>query len=109
MSYDTEISDLLCLQVTIKRLEHEKGKLENYAKKTLTAFKDKYMAALQDMKQEKIALEGQVAALTSKVAHNQETSRREEELLRSAMYDVSTLPHDLYVPCLDCNSTMIRY
>lgn len=77
------------LQGTINRLEQEKGKLENYAKRTLTAFKDKYMAALQGMKQEKRNLEERLALVTAKSEHNQETSRREERLLISAMYEVS--------------------
>ena len=80
----------LLLQGTINRLEQEKGKLENYAKRTLTAFKDKYMAALQGMKQEKRSLEERLALVTAKSEHNQETSRREERLLISAMYEVST-------------------
>eukprot|EP00596_Hydrurales_sp_CCMP1899_P005175 CAMPEP_0119034874 /NCGR_PEP_ID=MMETSP1177-20130426/1896_1 /TAXON_ID=2985 /ORGANISM="Ochromonas sp, Strain CCMP1899" /LENGTH=711 /DNA_ID=CAMNT_0006992673 /DNA_START=257 /DNA_END=2389 /DNA_ORIENTATION=+ len=73
---------------TINRLEQEKGKLENYAKRTLTAFKEKYMAALQGMKQEKRALEERLTALSTKAERNQETSRREERLLMSAMYDL---------------------
>ena len=79
------------LQGTINRLEQEKGKLENYAKRTLTAFKDKYMAALQGMKQEKRGLEERLASVTAKAEHNQETSRREERLLISAMYEVRTV------------------
>ena len=79
------------LQGTINRLEQEKGKLENYAKRTLTAFKDKYMAALQGMKQEKRTLEDRLALVSSRAEHNQETSRREERLMLSAMYEVRTL------------------
>lgn len=37
-------------QSMINKLEQEKGKLETYARRTLSAFKDKYMAALQTMK-----------------------------------------------------------
>lgn len=47
------------------------------------------MAALQGMKQEKRSLEERLALVTAKSEHNQETSRREERLLISAMYEVS--------------------
>ena len=46
------------------------------------------MAALQGMKQEKRSLEERLASVTAKAEHNQETSRREERLLISAMYEV---------------------
>lgn len=72
----------------INRLEQEKGKLESYAKRTLTAFKEKYMAALQGMKQEKRDLEDRLAAVTARAEANQETGRREERLLLGAMYDL---------------------
>jgi protein HOOK3 len=73
---------------TINRLEQEKGKLESYAKRTLIAFKDKYMAALQGMKQEKKDLEDRLVALTARAEQNQETARREERLVLSAVYDL---------------------
>ena len=45
------------METSINRLEQEKSKLENYAKRTLSTFKDKYMAALQTMRAEKKSLE----------------------------------------------------
>lgn len=43
---------VLCvgMQGVINKLEQEKGKLELYAHRTLSSFKDKYMNALQTMK-----------------------------------------------------------
>lgn len=72
----------------INRLEQEKGKLENYAKKTLSTFKDKYMAALNSMKSEKRVLEDKIQMLQAKIERDQETHRREERLLLSSMYEL---------------------
>lgn len=46
------------------------------------------MTALQGMKQEKRTLEDRLALVTARAEHNQETSRREERLMLSAMYEV---------------------
>jgi uncharacterized protein (DUF3084 family) len=50
-------------ETSINRLEQEKSKLENYAKQTLSNFKDKYMEALQKMKTDKKYLEDKNALL----------------------------------------------
>lgn len=47
------------------------------------------MSALQGMKQEKRQLEEKLVSMSAKAERNQETARREERLLLSAMYDVS--------------------
>ena len=73
---------------TIDRLEQEKGKLESYARRTLSNFKDKYMNALTSLKDEKRGLEDRIKYLTSRHERNIETSRREEKLLASAMYEI---------------------
>lgn len=69
-------------------LEQQKTKLEIYAKSSLKAFRDKYMNALQQIKSDKKALEEKLALMTSKHEKNLETSRREERLLLSAMYEL---------------------
>jgi hypothetical protein len=104
-------------ETAVARLEQEKSKLESYARRTLTAFKDKYMAVLQTMRTEKQALEERVAYLVSRHEQNQagtsldsptpvgilafvteiflaflsqETARKEERVLMSAMYEVNS-------------------
>lgn len=49
------------------------------------------MTALQGMKQEKRTLEDRLALVTARAEHNQETSRREERLMLSAMYEVGAV------------------
>jgi hypothetical protein len=44
-------------ETKLNKVEHDKEKLEIFAKRSLTSFKDKYMAALQKYKGEKQALE----------------------------------------------------
>ena len=44
-------------ETKLNKAEHDKEKLEIFAKRSLTNFKDKYMAALQRYKSEKTALE----------------------------------------------------
>ena len=73
---------------TINRLEQDKHKLENYSKQALTTFKEKYITALQKLKMEKKQLEENVAYLKTKNDKDQETHRREERLVLSAMYEV---------------------
>ena len=90
-------------QGTINRLEQEKGKLENYAKRTLTSFKEKYMTALQGMKQEKCSLQERLSLVTARAEHNQETSRREERLMLSAMYEVRMHSSYLILSCSQQN------
>ena len=72
----------------INRLEQEKGKLESYARRTLSSFKEKYMHTLQMLKDEKRALEDRVKYLSARHDRNMETSRREEKLLSSAIYEI---------------------
>jgi len=73
---------------TINKLEQEKAKLENFSKSSLVAFKEKYMAALSHLAAEKKSLEGALERLADKSEKNRETSRREERLLLSAMYEL---------------------
>lgn len=74
------------LQVT--RLETEKNKLETYAKRSLTTFKEKFMSVLQTMREEKKELEAKVKAQAERTEKNQEAWRREERLLSAALFEV---------------------
>lgn len=70
------------------RLEQEKGKLELYTKRSLATFKEKYLAVLQTMKEEKKELEGRIQLMTERAEANQETWHREERMLSAAIYEV---------------------
>eukprot|EP01036_Dinobryon_divergens_P022096 gene22096-30331_t len=66
------------------KLEQEKEKLENYAKRSLTTFKDKYMSVLHSFKEEKRVLEARLQKLEA----TQDSWHREERMLSSAIYEV---------------------
>ena len=68
--------------------EREKEKLESYAKKTIASFKDKFVQSAQRMKDEKAALDAKVMHLQTKIDRVQETWRRDERLLSSALFEV---------------------
>ena len=70
------------------KLEQEKGKLENYTKRSLATFKEKYMAVLQTMKEEKRELEAKLQQMAEKAERNQDTWHREERMLSAAIYEV---------------------
>jgi chromosome segregation ATPase len=73
---------------SINKLEQEKGKLESYAKRSLTAFKEKFMTVLQTMREEKRDLEHRIKIQAEKLEKNQDTWRREERLLSAALFEV---------------------
>lgn len=70
------------------KLEQEKSKLEAYAKKALSSFKEKYLTLLQSIKLENKSLKAQLSQATSRQEQDAETSRREERLLLSTMYEI---------------------
>uniref|UniRef100_A0A7S3HAB2 Calponin-homology (CH) domain-containing protein n=1 Tax=Spumella elongata TaxID=89044 RepID=A0A7S3HAB2_9STRA len=72
----------------INKVEQEKSKLENYTKRSLGTFKDKYMAVLQTLKEEKEDLQQKMRAQLDKAERNQETWHREERLISSAMFEL---------------------
>lgn len=72
----------------INKVEQEKSKLENYTKRSLGTFKDKYMAVLQTLKDEKEELQQKIRAQVEKNERNQDTWHREERLISSAMYEL---------------------
>lgn len=53
------------------QVEQEKSKLENYTKRSLGTFKDKYMAVLQTLKEEKEDLQQKMRAQLEKSERNQ--------------------------------------
>jgi len=72
----------------VLRLETERGKLEQFSKNTLAAFKNKFMSTLHKVQAEKEALEAALERLAERSEFDRETSRREERLLLSAVYNV---------------------
>jgi protein HOOK3 len=70
------------------KLVQEKSKLENYTKRSLETFKEKYMVALQSMKEEKRELENRLKMVQEKAEANEEIWRRDERLLSSAIFEV---------------------
>jgi hypothetical protein len=72
----------------VSRLEQDKSKLETFSKSTLLAFKEKYMKALKGINDEKKSLEERLAVMIETNERNQVTSRREEHLMLSALYEV---------------------
>ena len=75
-------------ETLINKLEQDKLKLETFAKKTVAGFKEKYMNVLHRITAEKKTLEGRLQAVILKNEKNQETHRREERLVLSAMYEI---------------------
>lgn len=75
-------------ETVINKLQQDKAKLENFSKRSLDTFKDRYMNILKTMQQEKKEYEGRIHALSEKVKVNQDTWRREERLLSSALFEV---------------------
>jgi hypothetical protein len=87
-------------ETKLNKSEHDKEKLESFAKKSLANFKDKYVAIIQKNKTDKQILEQKFVsflfilkisrfnALNEKYEKEQERFRREERLILSAMYEV---------------------
>lgn len=75
-------------ETIINKLQQEKAKLENFSKRSLETFKDKYMNILRTMQQEKKEFESVIQVQQEKLKSNQETWRREERFLSSALFEV---------------------
>jgi hypothetical protein len=69
-------------------LRQEKGKLETYAKRSLDTFKEKYMSTLKIMQAEKKEMADKMKAVVEKYEKGQETWRREERLMSSALFEM---------------------
>ena len=75
-------------ETVINRLEQEKSKLENYTKRSLATFKEKYMSVLQQMKEEKKELDLKIKANIEKAEQHHANWHREERLISSAMFEI---------------------
>jgi protein HOOK3 len=75
-------------ELLVTRLETDKSKLETYAKRSLMAFKEKFMSVIQTMREEKRDLEAKVKAQAERTEKAQDAWRREERLLSSALFEV---------------------
>lgn len=78
-------------------LEQEKAKLETFAKRTLTHFKEKFLATLSATKMEKQELEKRNGELVSKMEAITATHAREQRLIMSAVYEcgVRMMDHNI--------------
>mmetsp|Transcript_15944 Transcript_15944/g.26848 ORF Transcript_15944/g.26848 Transcript_15944/m.26848 type:complete len:728 (+) Transcript_15944:127-2310(+) len=75
-------------ETAIARVEQEKSKLESYTKRSLSTFKEKYMAVLKTLKEEKEDLQQKMRVQLERSERNQATWHREERLISSAMYEI---------------------
>jgi peptidoglycan hydrolase-like protein with peptidoglycan-binding domain len=75
-------------EAQVTRLETDKNKLESYAKRSLTTFKEKFMTVLQTMREEKRELVQRIKAQAERMEKNQDSWRREERLLSAALFEV---------------------
>lgn len=73
---------------TIVSLTQDKEKIETYSKQYFSTFRDKYMAAITKIKQEKNDLQEKLAFLEAKYYKTIETTRKEERLILSSMYEL---------------------
>lgn len=72
----------------INALEQDKDRLETFTRRTLTAFKGKFLQSLEAVREEKRALESQLEEVIQKYQANKATAGREERLVMSAMYEI---------------------
>lgn len=72
----------------VNNLEQQKLKLEVYTKRSLSTFRDKYMAALEKIRVTNSELSEKLAMMTSKQEKTSETVKREERLMLSAIYEL---------------------
>ncbi len=72
----------------VNNLEQQKLKLEVYTKRSLSTFRDKYMAALEKIRVTNNELSEKLAIMTSKQEKTSETVKREERLMLSAIYEL---------------------
>lgn len=72
----------------INKLEQEKSKLEQYARKSLSQFREKFTTTLQYLQNEKQQVQDQLVQEKKTAKVNAEAFRREEKLLSSAMYEL---------------------
>ena len=78
----------------INKLEQEKNKLENYTKRSLHTFKEKYMNVLHILKEEKEELQLKLKLQIEKTEKNNITWLKEEKLISSAMFELGVCMMD---------------
>jgi protein HOOK3 len=70
------------------KISDDKNKLENYTKRTLAKFQDKYLVALQECKTKLKEKQDKIEALESRSASERTAQKREERLLSSTIYEL---------------------
>ncbi len=73
-------------ETTVLRLESQRRELELFSRNKLESFKNKFMSTLKAVQAEKEVLEASLERLADRADFDRETSRREERLLLSAVY-----------------------
>lgn len=81
----------------INKLEQEKSKLEAYARRSLTAFKEKFMTALQCLKKEKKDLEEKLSVQQAKLQKLNTIYSKEERLISSALFEMGVKMMDQHI------------
>jgi chromosome segregation ATPase len=81
----------------INKLEQEKNKLENYTKRSLHTFKEKYMNVLHVLKEEKEDLQLKLKLQIEKTEKNNITWLKEEKLISSAMFELGVSMMDQHL------------
>lgn len=82
---------------SINKLEQEKNKLENYTKRSLHTFKEKYMNVLHVLKEEKEELQLKLKLQIEKTEKNNITWLKEEKLISSAIFELGVSMMDQHL------------
>ena len=70
------------------KISSDKDKLENYTKRTLAKFQEKYLVALQECKAKLKEKQDKIDSLESRSASERTAQKREERLLSSTIYEL---------------------
>ena len=91
------------------KLASDKEKLESYTKKALHNVQDKYMLAIQTIKEQLKEKDERIVRLTDQYKQFRHQSQREAQLMSSAIYEVG--PYFLFFFCklfvFSCESTHV--
>jgi excinuclease UvrABC helicase subunit UvrB len=80
--------ELINKDASIVSLTQDKEKIEIFSKQYFSTFRDKYVAAITAIKREKNDLQEKLAFLQAKFDKTVDTTRKEERLLLSSMYEL---------------------
>ena len=75
-------------ETSIAALEQDRDRLETFSRSQLAAFKDKFLAALEQGKEERRVLQAKLAASEQRSEKHQATARAEQCLVMSAVYEL---------------------